>query len=349
MQEPLVSVIIPTFNRGYCLANAIQGLGDQTHSNWEAIIVDDGSTDDTRGMIERRYGDERRLRYIWQQNAGVSAARNKGLSLARGQYITFLDSDDVWLPWKLEAQLACFRVFPGIVMSWTDMSAVDATGSIISESYLRTMYTAYRWFKTEQLFPSSVDLREVSSSLATLYPGKRAYTGDIFSQMMMGNLVHTSTVLLPAQAVEKVGKFREEWRSGEDFQFHARVCRLGPVAYVDVPAVRYQVDMPDQLTRSQHQTELAENFLLTIRELIDKERAHIILSPRMLKKSLSEAHRWVGEEMLLGGDLHGGREHLTTSLRYGLSWRALALLAIQALPEAVRNGLRHAYRRLRPA
>src|SRR5262249_18289202 len=85
--------------------------------------------DGTRELIAERYRDEPRVRYIHQSNAGVSAARNHGLRLARGQYIALLDSDDIWLPWKVEAQLACLDALPTAGMIWTDMDAIgpDAT------------------------------------------------------------------------------------------------------------------------------------------------------------------------------------------------------------------------------
>ena len=97
-----VSVIVPTFNRSKLVVNAIQSVLCQTYQDYEIIVVDDGSTDDTEQAL-RPYMD--RIRYVYQANLGASAARNRGLQLARGKWISTLDSDDLWLPTKLEAQL----------------------------------------------------------------------------------------------------------------------------------------------------------------------------------------------------------------------------------------------------
>ncbi|MFA5975531.1 MAG: glycosyltransferase family 2 protein [Elusimicrobiota bacterium] len=116
MSTQLVSVIIPTFNRAYCLRRAIDSILNQTHRNVEVIVVDDGSTDETRELMRSAYAQEPRVRYVYQENAGVSAARNHGLSLARGEFISLLDSDDEWYPWKLSVQLACLNFLPGVGM-----------------------------------------------------------------------------------------------------------------------------------------------------------------------------------------------------------------------------------------
>jgi len=99
---PAVSVIIPTFNRSKLVVNAIESVLCQTYRDFEIIVVDDGSTDNTAETL-KPYMD--RIRYVYQENLGTSAAKNRGVQLARGKWISILDSDDLWLPTKLEAQL----------------------------------------------------------------------------------------------------------------------------------------------------------------------------------------------------------------------------------------------------
>jgi glycosyltransferase involved in cell wall biosynthesis len=99
---PTVSVIVPTFNRSKLVVNAIQSVLCQTYQDYEIIVVDDGSTDDTEEAL-RPYMD--RIRYVYQENLGASAAQNRGVQLARSKWISILASDDLWLPTKLEAQL----------------------------------------------------------------------------------------------------------------------------------------------------------------------------------------------------------------------------------------------------
>ncbi len=99
---PIVSVVIPTFNRSTLLINAIESVLAQTYKDYEIIVIDDGSTDDTREKL-RPYME--RVRYFYQDNRGASAAQNKGIGVARGKWVSILASDDVWLPTKLENQL----------------------------------------------------------------------------------------------------------------------------------------------------------------------------------------------------------------------------------------------------
>src|SRR6266849_10246474 len=117
----LVSVILPTFNRAHCVGQAIDSALQQTHRDLEVIVVDDGSVDQTCQFMKRKYGEFRSIRYIYQENKGVAAARNTALRAAQGEFIAFLDSDDVWKPWKIELQLACMEKLPHIGMVWSDM------------------------------------------------------------------------------------------------------------------------------------------------------------------------------------------------------------------------------------
>src|SRR3989440_1186714 len=103
--QPLVSVIIPTYNYAHFITEAVASVQSQTYSNWEIIVVDDGSTDDTEEVVKRIAADERRISYLRQDNARQAAARNNGISHAKGNYFQFLDGDDLIEPQKLEQQV----------------------------------------------------------------------------------------------------------------------------------------------------------------------------------------------------------------------------------------------------
>ena len=107
MANQLVSVVIPTFNRAYCIETSIRSVLQQTHGDLEVIVVDDGSTDDTQEVV-KQIGDSR-VRYVRQSNAGACVARNHGVDLAKGDIVAFQDSDDLWLPTKLEKQVAALQ------------------------------------------------------------------------------------------------------------------------------------------------------------------------------------------------------------------------------------------------
>jgi len=109
--RPLVTVVIPTYNRGELLPQAIESVLAQTHGNVEVIVVDDGSTDATR-LAVARFGDQ--IRYVYQAHQERAKARNFGLQLAKGEFIAFLDSDDAWYPHKLEAELAVLLRAPSV-------------------------------------------------------------------------------------------------------------------------------------------------------------------------------------------------------------------------------------------
>jgi glycosyltransferase involved in cell wall biosynthesis len=110
-RTPQVSVVIPAYNCAAYVGQAVDSVLRQTYTDWEIIVVDDGSRDDTKLILEQ-YGD--RIRYIYQQNQGVSIARNRGIELARGEFIAFLDADDYFLPDKIAAQIAVFAAQPNL-------------------------------------------------------------------------------------------------------------------------------------------------------------------------------------------------------------------------------------------
>src|SRR5205807_8810421 len=137
--------------------------------------------------------------------------------------------------------------------------------------------------------------------------GATLYTGNIYSQMLVGNLVHTSTAVVWRERLEKVKQFREDFATGEDYEFHFRTCREGPVAFVDVPSIQYQVGMAARLTRLLGDT--AVNYLKTITAALAQHGGDIALPKQMIRQVLARANAWVGGEFVEAGDYHSARRY----------------------------------------
>ena len=345
MADDLVSVVVPTYNRAYCVGRAIESVRAQSHSNWELILVDDGSTDNTAEFIASTYKEDARVRYLRQDNAGVSAARNTGIKAARGNYIALLDSDDAWKPWKLKTQLACFQAFPEIGMVWTEFEAVDSTGKVVNPRFLRTMYGAYRFYPTsDSLFSASRELSSIPGAAADVETGAKAYVGNIYTSMLRGNLVHTSTVMLSRQRLDKVQEFDVSLAlSGEDYDFHFRTCKWGSVCFVDLPSTIYQLEYDDRLTK--YKQRIAENFLRTVQKAVAREKGTNQFPPSMVREVLAEAHGWIAEELFSAKDNAGVRHHAIKSLQNRISQpRQAFLLAVALVPNSISAPLLRAYR-----
>jgi len=163
----LVSVIIPTFNRAALLGRAIKSVLDQTYRNFEVIISDDGSTDNTKEVVDHFKNPD--IRYTRNsQNRGQSHARNRGVVMAEGEYVAFLDSDDFWLPNKLAVQMAAFKKCPDIGLVYSNVF-LSSTGSDI-----RKVKFGFQFFKSGFLF-REVLLWQVMCQLPTWLTKKECF------------------------------------------------------------------------------------------------------------------------------------------------------------------------------
>ncbi len=303
-----MSVIIPTYDRARLVGAAVESVLAQDYPDVEVLVVDDGSKDDTRELMTKAYGTNPKVRCLSKPNGGVSSARNLGIRESRGEFIAFLDADDTWLPGKLTLQLGCLRRFPAAGMVWTDMAAVDGDGRLLHERYLRKMYSAY------ESYPTSRDLFAKGLQEARI-GGADAFCGDIFSPMVLGNLVHTSTVLLRRERLEKAGFFNEGYKTGEDYPFHLKTCGEGPVAYADAATVLYAVGLADALTSPDKTIQISLNFLNTFERTLALEGGRISLPPALIRKRLADAQAWAGQEHLNAGSVKEARVFFIKSLR----------------------------------
>ena len=218
---PRVTVLIPTYNAAAYLTETLESVCTQTFRDIELLIVDDGSRDDTLA-IARRFESRVALRIIEQPNAGPAAARNNGVRQARGELVAFIDSDDIMLPGRLEAQVAMFDANPALGLAHTDLMTFDDRGVI---------HTTRRAFSD----PCG---------------------GQVLDKLLIDNFITTSTVMAPRDRLIEVGLFDEARRISEDFDLWLRMAERWSVGYVDEPVVKYR-RRPGSLSEDKLRTGMA--------------------------------------------------------------------------------------------
>lgn len=191
---PCISIIIPTYNRVHLIGAAVASVLTQTFSGFEVIVVDDGSTDDTEAVV-REYPDSRII-YVKQENKGRSHARNCALHLARGRYIAFLDSDDLYLPDKLALQVRYLDGHPHVGMIYTSAYCIDYYGNTLNEKYIASV--------SGKIYKSIAFFRPVTITLPT--------------------------VMVRREIFAEVGGFDENMHRFEDTDMWRRISK---VAYID--------------------------------------------------------------------------------------------------------------------
>lgn len=238
---PRLSVVIPTFNRAGMVEQAVESVLAQTLQPVEVIVVDDGSTDDTKQRLARFES----ISYVRQEHGGPGRARNTGMRLARGDYLAFLDSDDSLYPYKLELQARVFDTFRDVAMTYSECSAFDDAG-FDEVWHLRTYHeSAFRGAPAgyDHLFETSMDL-EATGLLRglpispALTAGRRAYFGNIFDVYLQRTIVFTNSMMFRREVLDEIGFQNESLRLFEDLDFALRLCRRHKVCFVDVPTYR---------------------------------------------------------------------------------------------------------------
>jgi glycosyltransferase involved in cell wall biosynthesis len=205
----LVSIIIPCYNYGWLLAETLESVVKQRHLEWECIIIDDGSNDNTKQVAEAFASKDARIKYIYQVNGGMSNARNNGLRLAKGNYIQFLDSDDLLAPEKLSVQVSYL----------SEHSAVDI------------VYSDVRFFQHEDAAVISRSFDMHDNAWVRRVEGK--------GEIVVGPLVEYNDIVINspltrASLIQKAGLFDEQLRSVEDWEFWVR-CAINGANFKYLP------------------------------------------------------------------------------------------------------------------
>ena len=200
-QAPKVSVILPTYNRAHIIEKAIQSVLKQTYQDFEIIIIDDGSKDDTEKIIRGFQEKDNRIKYIrFEENKGAAAARNAGINMSKGEYITFQDSDDEWVIDKLEKQMKVIETSSENIVVYCGFWRIDGD----EKTYIPDI---------------NISNRE----------------GNIHKELLKRNFIGTPSILLLKKNLEKIGMFDENLSRLQDWDLAIRLSKYYNFKLIDEP------------------------------------------------------------------------------------------------------------------
>ena len=214
MEKNYVSIIMPAYNSSRWISDSIQSVLDQYYEQWELLIVDDGSTDNTKNIV-KNFLTDKRINYYYQKNFGPAVARNYGISKASGKYLAFLDSDDLWKPNKLEIQFNHLNKNPDCCLIHTNYSTFEYNTQT-SKPFQQTSWFL-NWDENERL--------------------------------LMFDTIGTLTVLTETQLIKNLGGFKNDLYGTEDWDLWIRVSKEGKISKLNDDTAYYRIH-PDGISQS---------------------------------------------------------------------------------------------------
>jgi len=256
MSKPLVSIITPVYNGEKYLAQTIESALTQSYSNFELIIVNDGSFDQSDLIIEKYLVADPRIYYIQQTNAGVASARNTAIKRAKGKYISFLDQDDLWHKNKLDIQVAALEQDNNFAFVYSRQKIIDGSG-----------------------MPVNLDW----STGATSY---------CFKELFLRNKITILTVLLRKSIIDEVGLFNEKLAGTDDYEMWLRITLKYPIHFLDQILGSYRVH---ETNVSHDAFKMTIRDLETINIILSEHvEAYKLVSKEIIKSRLYELNNQLG-------------------------------------------------------
>lgn len=303
-----VSVIIPTYNAPEYLVRAVDSVLNQTYQDYEIIIVDDGSDQRTKEMLSPYMEQFPSICYIYQDNKGPAAARNRGIAASSGEYIAFLDHDDIWLPNKLEVQMKLFRDQPNVGLVYCRFKYLYEDSGIIE-----------------------ADRRECCS-------------GKVLERFLRENYIPTtSLVIVRSECFSKCGGLDESLRIVDDYEFYIRIARHYEVAYSDEYLVLWRRHADSMSSAAM---EMTENAIRMRRKLLLSDSL-TYRQKRIVRDALKSDYWELGYRLLAAENLKEARKSFLKVLPHEMV-RSSLYLASSCLPLSMFRSLRNVKRKFYP-
>lgn len=291
MVKKLVSAIIPSYNSAVYIKDAIESILSQTYKNIEILIVDDGSIDNTRDVVvsyEKLYPGK--VRYLSQKNQGPGIARNNGIANANGEYIAFLDADDMWEVDKIKVQVESLESSETMHISHTDFVYMYKGGIIKPSEYSNKK--------------------------------KKNFSGDIFFSLFRENFIRTSTVMIKKDTFNQAGGFDPDLFMSEDYDLWLRITKgRSVVSYIDKPLLKVRL-------HESHMTGDAQRTYMWVNKVIEKSIASSSDMADKLKSHLpyrlAKNHYTIGYKFFCDKKMAQARSEFIKSLRYKFKLSSVA-------------------------
>ena len=289
MKTPTVSVIIPAYNQAQFVSEAIDSVLAQSFKDFEIVVVNDGSTDNTEDVLKKYSG---KITYIYQENKGPAAAKNKGIVASRGKYVATLDSDDIWLSQKLEMQTKHLDSNGKVGLVYTDAYMVDSDGT-----------------RTHNV-----------TSFAQYAP----FSGYVLDKLILNNFIPSLTVMVRRTVLDTVGLFDESLLIGEDWDLWLRIASQFPIDFVDAPLGERRIH-GGNITRESEVRMLLHNIRI-MHKMVNSDNFPDNLR-KFVHKKLSILHYFLGKEYMASREMQGAKGQFKAAVRYD----CFSLLAVKAL------------------
>lgn len=314
--KALVSVLIPAYNDAKFVGQAIESvLAQSLRDDLEIIVVDDGSTDNTADVV-RSFGSAVTL--LQQQNAGVAAARNHAIRHASGEYIAFLDADDLWHPRKLEMQVGHLRHCGRCVAVYCNKQELrpDADGQ----------WPEPQW-------------RDEGLDAVCANPEQ---SGWLYRALLFDSIIHTTTIMVPKRIIDQIGWIDESLRKGEDLDYWLRLSRLGEIHMMDAVLSSYRIH-PASLT---HRVSNVNYHALVVERAVKRfgraDPAGVSIPREVLQRVLGTSWSSFAYQHLMHGSLPVARNGALHALRYQYAnpraWRLAARIGLASVLGVGRSG-----------
>jgi glycosyltransferase involved in cell wall biosynthesis len=279
----LVTIVIPCFNYGHFLPETLESVVNQSYDRWECIVVDDGSTDDTEAVVRPYVRADSRFQYLYQHNRGLSAARNSGISVGRGEYFQFLDADDLIEPRKLERHVRYLEEHGDVGI----------------------VYSPVRYFTTARKQDRKYSIREPDEPWMPKTSGRGE---PVLAALAKGNVMAVNCPLVRTSTITRAGRFSERLKALEDWDYWIQCAAQGArFQYLDEPETYALVrDHPDSMIRDDVRIEAA--FIPFCRRAlrVTSDPASRALFTQRLASARQELYVWqLRHDMTVRGALNG--------------------------------------------